>query len=179
MRETNSIVAVYETPIDTVQGVNDLNNTGFNMAKLSLVAKESLSDEHIVGYYNSGGQVKYFGRLGTLWEQVGRMLAGTAFLIVPEIGPILMSGPVVEGFVAGLARMPGARGLGSFGAGLSGLGIPADSTVRYKAELCADRLLLIAHGAPDELLRAKETLHKTRPEEVNIHFADKVIPAHR
>jgi len=172
----NSIVAVYETAVDAGEGVSDLRKAGFDMTKLSLVAKEARPEDHIVGYYNAGNGLRYWGRMGAFWEQVGPGCA--AFFLVPGIGPVLLTGPLVAGFVAGLEGAPAARGFGAFGTGLSKVGIPGESILRYESELCSDRLLMIAHGEPDELLRAKETLHKTRPEEVNLHFAQKVGPAH-
>jgi hypothetical protein len=184
MRETNlqdrnSIVAVYDTAIDAVEGVNDLRKSDFDMMKLSLVVKESRPEDHIVGSYNSGSRMCYWGRMRAFWDGVGGFLAGAAFFVVPGIGPVLMGGPLVAGFVAGLEGAPAARGFGAFGTGLARLGIPGESVLRYEAELCSNRVLLIAHGNPEELLRAKETLHRTRPEEVNLHFVQKVVPAHR
>lgn len=184
MRETkfhqmNSIVAVYEAAVDAVEGVNDLRRAGFDMMKLSLVARESRPEDHIVGYYNTGNGMRYWGRMAAFWDGVGGPVASGAFFLVPGIGPILITGPLVDGFIAGLEGAPAARGFGAFGTGLSRLGIPGDSVLRYESELCSNRLLLIAHGEPEELLRAKETLHNTRPEEVNLHFAQKVAPAHR
>jgi hypothetical protein len=176
-REMNSIVAVYEAAVDAGEGVSDLQKTGFNMMNLSLVAKESRSEDHIVGYYIAGNRMKYWGRMGAFWDGVCGFLSGAAFFLVPGIGPVLMTGPLVAGFVDGLEGPAASRGFGAVGTGLSRLGIPGDSILRYEAELCANRLLLIAHGEPEELLRAKETLHKTRPEEVNVHFAERVIPA--
>jgi hypothetical protein len=179
LREMNSIVAIYETPVDAIEGVSDLRKTGFDMTKVSLVAKESRPEDHIVGYYHAASGMKYWGRMGVFWESVGGLLAGAAFFVVPGIGPVLMTGPLVDGFVAGLEGAPAARGFGAFGTGLSHLSIPGESILRYEFELCSNRLLLFAHGDPSELLLAKETLHRTRPREVNLHFAEKFAPAHR
>lgn len=171
MHELNSIVAIYETPVDAVQGANDLHTAGFNMLKLSIAAKECPGPEHIVGYCNTGTQVKYWGKMGTLWEGLCAYWASAAFFDLPGTGPVLLAGPLVAGIVDSMEGAKVSGGMGVFRNGLRRLGIPKESIVRYESELCAERLLLIAHGTPEELLRAKDVLHETRPTELNIHFA--------
>jgi hypothetical protein len=94
---------------------------------------------------------------------------GAAFCVLPGIGRLLMAGPLARG----LADTEEARAAGTsaFRTGLCGLGIPKASILRYESELCADRFLLIAHGTAEELICAKDVLHRTRPAEVNVHFA--------
>ena len=37
------------------------------MKSLSIAAKDMHTDEHVVGYYNAGDRMKYWGKLGAFW----------------------------------------------------------------------------------------------------------------
>ena len=176
MQELNSIVAVYESPADAVQGVSDLRKAGFNMMKLSLAAKEYPDSEHVIGCCSTGRQIKYWGKTGALLDESLAFWAAAALFLLPGLGPILMAGPLIAGVITNMEGATAARGLGVIGSGLVRLGIPRESLFRYESELGADRLLLIAHGTVDELMRAKNVLHLTRPLELNVHFEGQAIP---
>jgi len=46
------------------------------MRALSIVGKESHTDEHVVGYYNTGDRMKYWGKTGAFWEAFGDCCSG-------------------------------------------------------------------------------------------------------
>jgi hypothetical protein len=68
---------------------------------LSIVGKRYHTDEH-AGYYNTGDRMKYWGRLGAFWGGFWGLLFGSAFFIIPGLGPILAAGPVVAWIVGAL-----------------------------------------------------------------------------
>ena len=53
--------------------------------------------------------------------------------------------------------MSGQR-IGNLHAGLNSIGIPKHSALRYETEVKNGKLLLVAHGTPDEVERAKDLL---------------------
>ena len=59
-------------------------------------------------------------------------------------------------------------GTGVVGAALAGIGIPKDSILRYETSLKADKFLLVAHGTPDEVERARGIV-QTAGGSVSIH----------
>ncbi len=177
MSDKSSIVAVYETHVDAETGVKELQKAGFNMAALSIVGREYHTGEHIVGYYNSGYGMKYWGKMGAFWGGLWGFLAGAAFFLFPGIGPVLIAGPLAGAVVAGLDGDVAAGGLSALGAGLFSLGIPETRVLRYESSLLADKFLLIAHGSPEELMKAKTVLRGTRPNELNLHFAEETVLA--
>jgi hypothetical protein len=63
--------------------------------------------------------------------------------------------------VAALENEAVFGGLSAMGAALYGLGIPKDAVLRYEAAVRMDKLLLIAHGAVDEVGKACEILAVT------------------
>jgi hypothetical protein len=54
MSELNAVVAVYDTHIGAEQAVMELQRTGIDMRTLSIAGKDPHTDEHVVGYYNTG-----------------------------------------------------------------------------------------------------------------------------
>jgi uncharacterized membrane protein len=173
MSETNSVVAIYETHSQAEEAVKELQRSGFDMKKMSIVGKDYHSDEHVVGYYNIGDRMKYWGKLGAFWGGIWGWLFGAAFFAIPGIGPILVAGPLVGWIVAALEGAVVVGGLSAVGAGIYSIGIPKDSVVEYEEALRADKFLLLAHGTADEVDKAKDILQTTDPLEVTLHGAER------
>ena len=85
-------------------------------------------------------------------------LSGWACLVVPGAGPILVTGPLGGWMVGVLENQAVFGGLSALGAALYGLGIPKDAVLRCEAAVRMDKLLLIAHGAVDEVGKARAIL---------------------
>ena len=168
----NSVVAVYPTHSEADQAVKELQRGGVDMHKLSIVGKGYHTDEHAVGYYNTGDRMKYWGKVGAFWGGFWGLLFGSAFFIIPGLGPILAAGPVVAWIVAGLEGAVEVGALGALGAGLYSIGIPKDSIVKYEAALKTDQFLLIAHGTAAEVAKAKDIIETTRPAQFSVHSGE-------
>jgi hypothetical protein len=144
------------------------------MHKLSIVGKGYHTDEQVVGYYNTGDRMKYWGKVGAFWGGFWGLLFGSALFVIPGLGPILAAGPVVAWIVAGLESAVAVGGLGVLGAGLYSIGIPKDSIVKYETALKTDQFVLIAHGTAAEVARAKDIIETTHPAQVDLHSAEAV-----
>src|SRR5271168_171487 len=143
MTKNDSVVAIYPSHTAAEAAVKELQQSGFDMKKLSIVGKDYHTDEHVVGYYNTGDRMKYWGKTGAFWGGLWGMLFGSAFFFIPGIGPMLVAGPLVAWIVGGLEGAAVVGGLSAIGAGLVGIGIPKDSVVRYELALKTDRFLLV------------------------------------
>jgi hypothetical protein len=128
--DSNTIIAIFKTHQDAEKAVRDLQRGGFDMKKLSIVAKDYQTDEHVAGFYNTGDRMKYWGKLGAFWGGLWGLLFGAAFLFVPGIGPLVVAGPLVASIVAGLEGAVSVGGLNAIGAALFSVGIPKDSVMR-------------------------------------------------
>ena len=124
MTSEDSIVAVYEKHTEAEQAVQELQRAGFDLKKLSIVGKEYHTDEHVVGYYNAGDRMKYWGGLGAFWGGIWGLLFGAAFFVVPGVGPVLVAGPLVAWIVGALEGAVVVGGLSAIGAGLYSIGFP-------------------------------------------------------
>ena len=169
MTKNNSIVAVYPSHMAAEAAIKELQRSGFDMKKLSIVGRDYHTDEHVIGYYNAGERMKYWGKMGAFWGGIWGMLFGSAFFLIPSVGPLLVAGPLVVWIVGALEGAVVVGGLSAVGAGLCSLGIPKDSILRYETALKTDKFVMIAHGSVDETTRAKEILHRTNPETLEHH----------
>jgi hypothetical protein len=177
MADTNAVVAVYDTHPAAEEAIAELHKSGFDMTRLSVVGKDYHSEEHVVGYYNAGDRMKYWGKAGAFWGGLWGLLFGAAFFWVPGIGPLLVAGPVAAWIIGALEGAVVLGGLSVVGAALYSIGIPKDSIVQYESALKADKFLLVVHGTADETAKAKEILSRTRPAEVNEHTLEAVPQA--
>jgi len=174
MSELNAVVAVYGTHTGAEEAVKELQRAGIDMRALSIVGKDTHTDEHVVGYYNTGDRMKYWGKTGAFWGGFWGLLFGSAFFAIPGIGPVLVAGPVVAWIVGALEGAAVVGGLSAIGAGLYGMGIPKDSVVQYEAALKTDKFLLMVHGTAAEVERARGLIESTRPINVTLHSAEVV-----
>ncbi|MGA8373890.1 MAG: general stress protein [Candidatus Sulfotelmatobacter sp.] len=177
MSKVNSVVAVYRTHTEADQAVKELQRGGVDLHKLSIVGKGYHTDEQVVGYYNTGDRMKYWGKVGAFWGGFWGLLFGSALFIIPGLGPILAAGPVVAWIVAGLEGAVEVGALGALGAGLYSIGIPKDSIVKYQTALKTDQFLMIIHGTATEVARAKDILETTHPAELGMHSGEAVTVA--
>ena len=169
MSEQNSVVAIFESHNQAEDGVRELQKSGFDMKKLSIVGKDYHTDEHVVGYYNTGDRMMYWGKLGAFWGGLWGMLFGSAFFFVPGVGPLLVAGPLVTWIVGALEGAVMMGGLSALGAALVSIGIPKNSVLQYEANVKAGKFLLILHGTAEEVARAKDRLDHTEALETAVH----------
>lgn len=172
MSDQNAVVAIYGTHVEAEEAVKALQRGGIDMKTLSIVGKGTHTDEHAVGYYNTGDRMKYWGKAGAFWGGFWGLLFGSAFFVIPGIGPLLMAGPVVAWIVSALEGAVVVGGLSALGAGLYGAGIPKDSVVQYELALKTDKYLLMVHGTAWEVDKAKEIIEGTKPISMAKHSAD-------
>jgi hypothetical protein len=173
MSKSDSVVAIYKTHTEADAAVKELQRDGVDMHSLSIVGKGYHKEEHAVGYYNAGERMQYWGKVGAFWGGFWALLFGSAFFMIPGLGPILAAGPVVGWIVGALESAAVVGGVSALGAGLFSLGIPKDSIVKYEAALKTDKFLLIVHGAAAEVAKAKDIITKTtHPDECLLHYAE-------
>ena len=171
MPQVNSVVAIYDTHSQAEEAVKDLQRSGYDMKKLSIVGKDYHTDEHVVGYYNTGDRMMYWGKMGAFWGGFWGLLFGSAFFAIPGVGPVLVAGPLVAWIVGALEGAVVVGGLTAVGAGLYSIGIPKDSIVKYESALKADKFIVLAHGTAAEVTKARDIMQTTHPTDLAQHGA--------
>lgn len=169
MNAKNSVVAVFGTHDKAEEAILQLEKDGFDMKDLSIVGKDFHTEEHAVGYYNTGDRMLYWGKLGAFWGACWGLLAGSAFFWVPGVGPLLVAGPLVVWIVSALEGAAVVGGLSALGGALTGIGIPRNSVVMYETEVKNGKFLLVAHGSPAAVAQARDLLNRNAPTMVKVH----------
>jgi uncharacterized protein YrrD len=141
----NTFIALYDNQEQAEVAIRSLHKHNLDMTKLSLLGKNQSTDEEVTGYYTAGDQMKAWGKAGTFWGDIWSLLPGSAFFMVPGIGPILAAGPVVAWTVEALENDVVASKFSALGGALFSIGIPSDRVITYEEYLKAGKFLLIAH----------------------------------
>jgi hypothetical protein len=167
--QSNAVVAIYKSHAEAEAAIKELQQSGFDMKKLSIAGRDYHTDENVVGYYNVGDRMKHWGKFGAFWGGLWGWLFGSAFFFIPGIGPILVAGPLVGWIVGALEGATVVGGVSALGAAIYSIGIPKNSVLQYETALKTDKFVLIAHGTAEEAARAREIIKRTKPEALAEH----------
>jgi hypothetical protein len=144
------VLGIYNSHTEAEASIKELQRSGFDMKKLSIVGKDYHTEEHVIGYYNVGDRMKVWGKLGAFWGGFWGLLFGSAMFFIPGIGPLIVFGPLV-GWIVGTPE--GAAVVGSLSA--------RPSNIRLICRECSPRdrdpCCLIANDSEErsQLLSAK------------------------
>ena len=169
MSNNNAAVGIYNTHTEAEAAIKELQRSGFDMKKLSIMGKDYHTEEHVIGYYNMGDRMKFWGKLGAFWGGFWGLLFGSAMFFVPGIGQVMVFGPLVGWIVGALETSAIVGGLSALGGGLVSIGIPKNSILDYEKAVKASRFLVIAHGTTDEVAKAKGILETSGAAKVDTH----------
>jgi hypothetical protein len=129
------------------------------MKKLSVVGKGYQSEEKVVGIYNMGDRVKFWGSRGAFWG---------GFWGLPIVGHVVVLGYLASIAAAAIENAVVVGGLSALGSALYSLGVSKDSVLEYETAVKADDFLVMAHGSSEEMARAKSILAATNPKRVDL-----------
>ena len=169
MDKYETAIAVFPTHDDAEKALKSLTASGFEMKNLSVVGKGYHSDEKVVGFYNMGDRVKFWGARGAFWGGFWGLFFGGIFVTVPLVGHVVILGYLATVVIAGLENAVVVGGLSALGAALYGLGIPKNSVLQYETDLKADSFLVMARGPIAEVERAKALLAASNPARLDVH----------
>lgn len=163
-----AVIGVFKTHVQAEQAVKAMEASGFSMRRLSIVGKGYHTEERPVGFYTAGDRVKAWGGAGLFWGSIWGLLFGAAFFWIPGVGPLAVAGPFVHLLVTTLEGAAAVGGMTALGAALVSLGLPKREVLKYESHIKADSYLVIAHGSPDEVARAKVLMEQERATETAV-----------
>lgn len=170
MDNSATAVAVYADHETAERAVKSLTAGGFAMDRLSVVGKGFHTEEKVVGFYNLGDRVKFWGSRGAFWGGFWGLFFGGLFLSTPVTGPVIVLGFLATVALAALENAVVVGGLSALGAALYSLGVPKDSVVQYESDIKADSFLVMAQGSAADIERAKAILGETKPSRLDVHI---------
>jgi len=169
MTKTDIAVAVYNLHTQAEAAVKTLQSAGFDMKKISIIGKDYQTEEHVVGFLNAGDRAIIFGKLGAFWGGLMGVLFGSAMMLIPVVGHVIVLGPLAATLFSGLQGAILVGGISALAGALMSLGIPKDSVLRYETALKAGKFMLVVHGDAQEIKRAHELLMTSGLESFDHH----------
>ena len=147
------------------------------MTHFSIVGQGFHSEEKVVGFYNTGDRIRFWGKNGAFWGGLWSLFFGGIFLTIPVIGPVMVLGHLAVMVVAAVEGAILVGGLSALGAALFSIGIPKDSVIKYEQAVKSDGFLVVGHGSADEMTRSKKILEASNPTRIDLHENVKAQPA--
>jgi len=168
MYHIETVIGVFPDHADAETAVKSLAEAGFDMKNLSVVGKGYHSDEKVIGFYNSGDRIRFWGSRGAFWGGLWGLFLGGAFLAIPVVGHVIVLGYLAVAAVSAAEGAVAVGGLSAVGAAFYGIGIPKDSIIQYDEDMQADRFLVMAHGDSEEVERARRILNAANPARLDV-----------
>ena len=169
MENTDTVIAVFADHPAAEAAIKKLTGAGFDMKNLSVVGKGYHTDEKVVGFYNTGDRIKFWGTRGAFWGGFWGLFLGGLFITVPAVGQVVVLGYLASIAIAAIENAVIVGGISALAAALYSIGVPKDSVIQYETALKADSFLVMAHGPASEIARAKTILGTVNPSRVEVH----------
>jgi len=168
-----AVVATYDSHSKAEGAIKALQQSGFDMKRLSIIGKDVHTEEHALGFYTSGDRIKMWGGQGAFWGSLWGLLFGGAVFFIPAVGPLVVMGPLVGWIVGALegATLGGVAGV--IAAAFTNLGIPKDSVVKYELEVKTGKYLVLAQGTSAMIEEARRVLGTSGASEVVTHSLER------
>ena len=165
----DTVIAVFPDHEAAEAAVRRLTAGGLAMKSLSIVGKGYHTEEHVVGFYNTGDRVKFWGSRGAFWGAFWGLFFGGVFLTTPLVGPVIVLGYLAVSLISALEGAIVLGGLGVLGAALASIGVPKDSVIQYETAIAADGFLVMVHGHGEELSHARAILDSAGHTQIDQH----------
>jgi hypothetical protein len=172
----NTLIAVFANHGQAERAIKDLTAAKFDMKQLSIVGQGYHTEENVVGFYNTGDRIKFWGKRGAFWGGLWGLFFGGVFMMVPIVGQVMVLGYLATVVSSAIEGAVVVGGLSVLGAALASIGVPKDSVLQYETALKADAFLVTAHGSDTELARARVILTAADPSSLELH-RDATAPA--
>ena len=171
----DSVAAVFPDHQSAEAAVKALTAAGVPLKSISIIGKGYHTDEKVVGFYNMGDRVKFWGSRGAFWGALWGLFFGGVFLTIPLTGPVIVLGYLAAAAVSAAEGAVVVGGLSALGGALAGIGIPRDSVLQYETAIAADGFLVMAHGKTGEMAQAEYALGGLHPSHLELHQGGKTF----
>ena len=174
MEKVDSVAAVFADHNAAETAIKKLAQDGFEMKNLSVIGKGYHTEEKVVGFYNVGDRVKFWGLHGAFWGGLWGLFFGGLFMTIPVVGNVVVLGYLASVVIAAIDNALVVGAFSALGAAIYSIGVPKDSVIEYEEAVKADGFLVMVHGANDEVVRAKSILDTVNPSKLNMHLQKKL-----
>ena len=158
-------VALFADFLQARSGVRALQQGGFDLGKLSIIAKNYHKEEHVTGVIDAGDGARYWGRFGGLSAGLPASGHRSAVLHFPGIGQIVILGPLVSSVAGALAQ----AGPGALAGTFATLNLSSACVQHYERAIRAGRFALMTLGNHEDAHAACRLLQGAGAMEVREH----------
>ena len=106
MKTDDAAVAIFANHHAAEVAVKQLAVAGFDMKNLSVVGKGYHTEEKVVGFYNFGDRVTFWGKRGAFWGGLWGLFFGGLFLTIPIVGHVIVLGYLAATIIANAIDLP-------------------------------------------------------------------------
>ena len=157
------VVGTFNTHDEAEQVVRRLIDAGVPAEQISIVGQGFETHERVTGVVSAGEVAGEMARSGAWTGGLFGLLAGSAFLWAPAVGPLVVLGPLVT---TALGALQGGAIGGLLGAVL-GKGLENERVLKYERDLKAGKLLVVVHGGPEELETVRRVMGENQGQDVD------------
>jgi hypothetical protein len=166
-----SVTAIYNTLEQAESTVRALDQVGFPVKQVTILAKD-IQDERKVHGYVTACDVSCKGAQTGAWVGgIFGLLVGAAFVWVPGVGPLVIAGSLVAALGGGLEGAVAGAAVGGVLSGLAAWGISKEHIIKYEETVKSGKYVVIAHGTAAEVSQAESVLRGSKAVEVTPHAA--------
>jgi uncharacterized protein (TIGR02271 family) len=156
--------------------IRDLKNHGFNMDRVSVIAKDGNNIAGTESTENIGNKADEGAATGALTGGalggITGLLVGLGALAIPGIGPILLAGATATTLATTLAGAGIGAAAGGLVGGLVGLGIPEERAKLYSDRVASGSFLVMVEGREDEMDSVVDIMRRHGVEELDVYNLD-------
>lgn len=160
MAQRDCVIAVFETSVEARATAADMQARGFGQY-ISVIGRDNEGRLEAGGPVNQGDEMEKSAAVGAATGATLGLLASSALLVIPGLGPVLFVGAVASGITGGI--------VGGLVGAMTGWGIKEDHAQQYEEDLRAGRTLIMAKGDPLRLAEIEEHLEKSPAMRVTLH----------
>jgi len=171
MQISDSVIAVFADHGPAEAAIRRLTNEGLTAESLSVVGKAYDRGDRAAGFFDTGGQVRFWGERGAFWGRLWNLFSGGLYVTVPVVGPVIVLGALADIAMSAVDDANRAGGSNAIGSALSGIGIPGSSVAQYEFAVKADGFIVMVHGIGADFERARGVLRETDPAHIETHVA--------
>ena len=164
-------IGVLTTRQDAELALNELRESGFSMAKVGVLAKDSHSDNRHshVNTENSVGANAQDGTTTCAVRGGCGFLVGFGTLAIPGVGPAIAAGSEETAIAATLTGKSVKAFSDSWVKVLAGLGIPEQQASIYGEQACRGNYIVMLEGTNEEITKAEAFLNNLGIQDWNIY----------
>jgi outer membrane lipoprotein SlyB len=160
MLSHDCLIGVFPNLETAREALENLKRDGWSDQQVSLLTRGQESELDMTQPLTQGDGMEKSAAVGAAAGAALGLLASTALLIIPGIGPVIFAGAMASGITGGL--------VGGIVGAMSGWGVKENHAREFEAELRNGKTLVVVTGEPQTLAAAETILEDSDADRVSL-----------